>query len=69
MAGIGKILSGTFVFMIAVVLSFTIIGIIFALPMFTAAFALWTAGFAELGFKSAKVVARAVDKGPGQNTR
>jgi hypothetical protein len=56
MAGIGKIIAGTFTFMFAIILSFTIIGIIFALPMFTAAFGLWAAGFAELGFKSAKAV-------------
>jgi hypothetical protein len=56
MAGIGKIISGTFVFFFALILSFTIIGIFFALPMFTAAFGLWTAGLAELGFKTAKAV-------------
>lgn len=62
MAGIGKIIMGTFVFMVALVLSFTIIGIIFALPLFTTAFGLWTAGFAELGFKSAKAISNAARK-------
>lgn len=59
MAGIGKIIAGTFVFLFAIVLSFTIIGIIFALPMFTAAFGLWAAGFGELGFKTARAVSKA----------
>lgn len=59
MAGIGKIIAGTFVFMLAVVLSFTIIGIIFALPMFTTAFGLWGVGFGELGFKTARAVSKA----------
>lgn len=58
MAGIGKIIAGSFVFMFALVLSFTIIGIIFALPLFTTAFGLWAAGFGELGFKTAKAVAK-----------
>lgn len=40
MAGIGKIIAGTSTFMFALLLSFTIIGIIFALPMLTAAFRL-----------------------------
>lgn len=62
MAGIGKIIAGTFTFMFALLLSFTIIGIFFALPMFTAAFGLWGAGFAELGFKSAKAVSKAARK-------
>jgi len=59
MAGIGKIIAGTFVFLLAVVLSFTIIGIIFALPLFTTAFALWAAGYGELGFKTARAITRA----------
>jgi len=59
MAGIGKIVAGTFVFMLAIILSFTIIGIIFALPMFTTAFGLWGVGFGELGFKTAPAVSKA----------
>ncbi len=60
MAGIGKIIAGTFVFLFAVVLSFTIIGIIFALPLFTTAFGLWAAGFGEFGFKTARAVSKTV---------
>lgn len=59
MAGIGTIIAGTFVFMLAVVLSFTIIGIILSLPLFTAAFGLWGVGFGELGFKTARAVSKA----------
>ncbi|WP_072387125.1 hypothetical protein [Hyphomicrobium sp. CS1BSMeth3] len=62
MAGIGKIISGTFVFIAALALSFTIIGIIFALPMFTAAFGLWGAGLAQLGFKTAKTISAATKR-------
>lgn len=64
MAGIGKIILGTFVLLFAIVLSFTIIGIIFALPMFTTAFALWAAGFGELGFKTARAVSKATRERP-----
>ncbi len=62
MAGIGKLITGTFVFLIALLLSFTIIGIIFALPLFTTAFGMWAAGLAELGFKTSKAIHKATRK-------
>lgn len=55
MAGIGKI----FLLLIAIALSFTIIGLIVGIPLFGTAFGLINVGFAELGFKTTRAVIKA----------
>lgn len=55
MLGLGKIIIGSFLLGLGLILCFTIIGIIFALPVFSAGMGLMTAGFAEFGFKTLKV--------------
>lgn len=59
MAGIGKIIIGTFLLLIAIALSFTIIGLIVGIPLFGTAFSLITVGFGELGFKTTRAVVKA----------
>lgn len=62
MFGIGKIILGCLLFGVGLVLSFTIIGIIFALPVFTASFGLFAAGLAQLGFKTARAASKLQSK-------
>lgn len=59
MAGIGKIIIGTFLLLIAIALSFTIIGLILGIPLFGTALTLINVGFAELGFKTTRAVIKA----------
>lgn len=58
MFGLFKIMMGCVLMGVALVLCFTIIGILFAGPVFAASFACFTAGFAELGFKTVKAAQR-----------